>query len=144
MDNADILISVQKRYFESIVSGKKSVELRRRAPKISHGSRIWLYCKSPIATVAAVCKLQHIETLPIEEIWEHHKHSLAISKPEFDDYLHGRESATALVIRDVQLLRNPVHLDAIRSIKINFQPPQFFMHLRDDCALTDRLKLELV
>ena len=144
MHNADILISVQKRYFDSIVSGKKSVELRRREPKISHGSRIWLYCKSPIATVSAVCKLQRIETLPIEEIWENHQHSLAISKPEFDEYLHGRESATALIIGEVRLLRNPVHLDAIRSIKINFQPPQFFMHLRDDWALTDRLKLELV
>lgn len=143
MDRTEILISVQRRYFDSIACGEKTVELRRRAPRVPAGSRIWLYCKSPVATVAAVCKLQRIESLPIDEIWERHGNALAISKPEFEDYLLGREVATALVIQDVQLLRKPLHLEAMRLLKINFQPPQFFMHLRDDCALTNRLMLEL-
>ena len=143
MDKVDILISVQKRYFDSIASGEKTVELRRRAPKVSQGSRIWLYCKSPVAEVAAVCKLQRIDTLPTAEVWKRHQRKLAITKCEFDDYLQGLDVATALIIQDIKLLRNPLHLDAIRSLKLNFQPPQFFMHLRDDCALTSRLMLEL-
>ena len=118
------------------------MELRRRALRVPDGSRIWLYCKSPVAKVAAVCNLKAMENLPPDDIWDRHGHALAISKTEFDDYLAGRDIATALVISDVQMLRNPLHLDAIRRLKINFQPPQFFMHLREDCALTNRLKLE--
>lgn len=143
LDNADILISIRQRYFNSIASGDKSVELRRRAPKIQEGTRIWLYCTSPNATILAVCTLQKIATLPNEDLWDQFGLGIAITRFEFDDYLQGLDSATALVIKDVELLSRPMHLDAIRSLKKNFQPPQFYMNLLSDCPLRNKLQLEL-
>lgn len=140
MANNDVLISIEPRFYDSIVSGEKTVELRRRAPRIAPGSRIWLYCKSPVATISAVCELRDSETLPVSDLWRRHGKQLAITKSEFDVYLQNRREATALLLNEVQTLENPVGLAQARSMRLNFQPPQFFMRLHNGCKLTTHLE----
>lgn len=139
MSDTDVLISIEPRYFDSILSGKKTVELRRRAPQIPKGSRIWLYSKSPVATIAATCELRYSETLTLPDMWRTHGSELAITKSEFDSYLSGLGVATALVLKEVRELRSPVDLAQARSLRMNFQPPQFFMRLKQDCDLRAHL-----
>jgi len=139
--NRDILISVEKRYFESIISGEKTVELRRRALRVESGATVWLYCKSPVASISAVCHLDYTETLPIEDLWHKHGQKLALTKNEFEKYLSDRDLGTALVLSKVQILDEPVNLEMARKLRINFQPPQFFMYLHKSCSLKKKLSL---
>jgi len=136
---SEILISVEPRYFASILSGEKTVELRRRALRITEGARIWLYCKAPIASISAVCQLRYSETLAVADLWTKHGAHMALTKSEYDAYLAGRDSAHALVLTEVRSLDSPIDLNAARALRLNFQPPQFFMHLRPGCDLQERL-----
>ena len=141
MAKSEILISVEPRYFATILSGEKTVELRRRALRITEGARIWLYCKAPIASISAVCQLRYSETLTVADLWAKHGAQLALSKSEYDAYLDGRDTAHALVLGEVRSLNDPIDLEAARALRINFQPPQFFMHLRPGCDLQERLMM---
>ena len=141
MAKSDILISVEPRYFASILSGEKTVELRRRALRVTEGARIWLYCKAPIASISAVCRLRYSETLPVADLWTKHSSELALSRSEYDAYLDGRDTAHALVLDEVRSLDDPINLEAARALRLNFQPPQFFMHLRPGCDLKERLQM---
>lgn len=141
MAKSEILISVEPRYFASILSGEKTVELRRRALRITEGAKIWLYCKAPIASISAVCQLRYSETLSKADLWTKHSPQLALSRSEYDAYLEGRDSAHALVLSEVRSLDQPIDLVAARALRLNFQPPQFFMHLRPGCDLKERLML---
>jgi len=43
----DVLISVEERHADNMLSGAKSIELRRRPIRLPHGSRVWVYSKLP-------------------------------------------------------------------------------------------------
>ena len=139
MVKSEILISIEPRYFARILSGEKTVELRRRALRITEEARIWLYCKAPIASISAVCQLRYSETLTVADIWAKHSSQMALSRSEYDAYLKGRDTAHALVLSEVRPLNNPIDLQAARALRLNFQPPQFFMHLRPGCDLKEQL-----
>ena len=68
MDSSgDILISVKPRHATSMMSGLKSVELRRRPINITPGTRVWIYSKLPqgqIQVLATVDKV--VEDKPIK------------------------------------------------------------------------------
>ena len=51
MSKGDILISVRPKFVERIASGEKAAELRRRAPRIQPGCRVWIYTKAPLRGV---------------------------------------------------------------------------------------------
>lgn len=73
------------------------------------------------------------------DLWTKHGSQLALSKSEYDAYLDGRDTAHALVLGEVRSLDEPIDLEAARALRLNFQPPQFFMHLRSGCDLKERL-----
>ena len=81
MDSSgDILISVEPRHATSMMSGLKSVELRRRSINITPGTRVWIYSKLPqgqIQVLATVDKV--VEDKPIN-IWKTYGARSAISK----------------------------------------------------------------
>ena len=130
MDSSgDILIFVEPRHATSMMSGLKSVELRRRSINITPGTRVWIYSKLPqgqIQVLATVDKV--VEDKPIN-IWKTYGARSAISKNEFDDYFAGTESSCAILFREIIPLAPVLDLIAIRKKFSNFHPPQFFKRL---------------
>jgi predicted transcriptional regulator len=128
-----ILISVHRRHVENMLSGKKNVELRRRALHVDPGTRVWIYCTQPTAQVRVVAIIRHIVTAPPREIWQRYGSMSGLLKPEFDSYFHKSQVGCAIVLSNIQLLRSPLSLEAIRRSAKRFQPPQFFKRLSSDC-----------
>ena len=125
----DIMISVQSRFINGILAGTKRVELRRRAPRIAPGTRIWLYDKAPVASVRAVATLATVETLSPDILWERYKTTLGLSYDEYKAYLFGCDQATTLLLKYASPIR-PVSLDQLRRLRVNFQPPQFYLKIQ--------------
>jgi predicted transcriptional regulator len=46
-----ILISLEPRHAESILEGRKRVELRRRTMNVTIGSTVWMYAKLPVGSI---------------------------------------------------------------------------------------------
>lgn len=80
MNNGDILISVQQKFVKRIVDGKKAAELRRRAPRIQPGCRVWIYTKAPEAMISICVTIDRIVTGSPQEIWYSYRTDLGVSR----------------------------------------------------------------
>ena len=128
-DEDPIMLSVSPEYARAILAGVKGVELRRRAPRIQGGTRAWLYSTLPVGEVVAVLTIEKVIEEPLDVLWKRYGPHAAISQTAFDDYFSGLSSGAALIIRDVQALKKPVSLHALREGGA-FQPPQFYRRVR--------------
>ena len=143
MDNSgDILISVQSRFINGMLAGTKRVELRRRAPRIGTGIRIWIYDKAPVAAVRAVATLATVETMAPDVLWHRYETTLGLTYNEYQEYLAGCQQATALSLKHVSSIR-PVGLDQLRKLSKNFNPPQFYLRIEPHGALLSVLERHL-
>ncbi len=55
----EILISLKPKHANEIFDGGKTVELRKRRPKIKPGTRVWIYATSPIAALWGLRAVGH-------------------------------------------------------------------------------------
>lgn len=131
MDRSHIVISVKPKYAAQMLSGHKTVELRRRTVHVEPGSRVWIYTTVPEARIAAMATIVRVCTDHPERIWHRYKDSVGISSEEFDRYFCGSERACAIVLSDVQAVVPAVHLTELRKRAKRFHPPQFFKRLRE-------------
>lgn len=130
-DENQIMLSVAPRYARSILTGTKAVELRRRAPRLSKGTRAWLYSTLPVGQVVALLTIEEVVEASLPELWRLYGNHAAIAREDFDAYFEGLSHGAALIIRDVQQLKTPVSLKELREYG-TFQPPQFYKRLRAD------------
>jgi predicted transcriptional regulator len=140
---ADILISVACRHAASILEGKKSVELRRRAPSLPEGTRVWIYSKKPKGAVELAALLMSIVTDAPEKIWRRFGNLAGITRSEFDSYFGNAERASALLLTQVEPLARPVTLEQMRRCSTSFHPPQFYVRLPPASQTLDLLKSAL-
>lgn len=130
MTNQDeILISLKPKHAARIFDGEKTVELRKRRPKVRSGTRVWIYVTTPIAALIGYAALVRIETGSPVHIWTTLGGQTGISKVEFDLYFKACEVAHALVLDDAMELRQAIPLKRIRELVNGFQPPQFYCYL---------------
>jgi predicted transcriptional regulator len=131
VSNGDIVISVKSKFVERILAGEKVAELRRRAPRINPGCRIWIYTTAPEATVMLRVTVDRVVTGSPTEIWSKHRNTLGVSIDEFETYFADADSACAILFSRVQEVIPVVPLSEIRKRARFFQPPQFFKRLHE-------------
>jgi len=129
IDHDDILISLKPKHAENIFEGEKTVELRKRRPRIEPGTRIWIYATAPTAAIKGYANLVQIQSGPPSLIWKNLGGRTGISKDEFDSYFKACTMAHALIIADVMEMKQALSLNRIRELVNDFHPPQFFCHL---------------
>lgn len=135
MDNPacnDILISLHPEHSENVLSGRKTVELRRRRLNVTPGTRVWIYTKQPRSRVDAYAIVSEVHEGSQDELWTMFGSQVAITRSAFDNYLSGSETGCAIVFSSVSRLRRAIGLDEIRQKVANFHPPQFFKRLGPD------------
>lgn len=132
MNNGDILISVQQKFVKRIVDGKKAAELRRRAPRIQPGCRVWIYTKAPEAMISICVTIDRIVTGSPQEIWYSYRTDLGVSRDEFEAYFRNAETGCAMFFKQVDDVSPSVALSEIRSKSKGFHPPQFFKRLEEN------------
>lgn len=124
----DIMISVKPVFVDRMLSGSKTVELRRRKLSVTPGTRVWIYKTAPSGVVAACAEIERVESGSPAELWRSHCSNLGISVAAFYRYLNGRNTAYAVVLKNIQPVRQ-LTLNALRNKSENFHPPQFFRRI---------------
>lgn len=123
-----LLLSLRPRYAEAILTGAKTVELRRRSVNAPPGTPIILYASSPIMAIVGTARLREAQVLDLESAWQRHNRRLGLSRGEFDAYLDGSARAFVLILSQVQILDEPLSLSRLREDG-RFQPPQSFRYV---------------
>lgn len=125
----DILISLHPQHCQNVMTGDKTVELRRRKLRVAPGTRMWIYAKRPNACVHAVAIIESVHEGSRSDLWRQFGDRVCISRLAFDQYLEGTKAGCAIVLRSVQPLKKAISLKEIRQKIHRFHPPQFFKRL---------------
>lgn len=124
------IISIRPNFAEAILSGAKSVELRRRIPAIMVSTRLWIYATLPIGAVVGSATVQRIIRGSPDEVWAKGGRQAGIDRVAYDAYFEGAEEAIGLVLADIRRGR-PVSIEKLRSIRAGFHPPQVIARITD-------------
>jgi predicted transcriptional regulator len=133
-----LLVSIHPKYVELILSGQKTVELRRRCPRLNSGHAL-IYATAPQMELIASFQVASVVRAPLESLWESVREVAGVTRSEFEAYFKGLELGVAIRIAGVAKLRAPIGLKEIRAVLGNFHPPQGFHYLSADQVARLRL-----
>lgn len=123
-----VLLSIKPTYLESIVSGAKTDELRRCAPRITEGDRVFMYASSPRRVLLAEARVDRVICLKPTPLWMEVRETCGISRAEFRRYFAGASLGSAIRLQRVVLLPE-IPLAEMREISGELEPPQNFRYL---------------
>jgi len=118
-----IVISIQPKWAGLIRSGSKTIELRRRFPRLPRGSEAYLYESSPVCSLTALLRIGTVHELPIADLWKLHGNDSCVDERRFAEYFAGREIGYGVHITKCIPLAKAVPLSTLRS-EFSFTAPQ--------------------
>jgi predicted transcriptional regulator len=134
-----LLISLHPRHSQNILSGKKTIELRKTKPRLREpGSilvskkslafrNILIYQTTPTAEITGYCQAVDLCALPSCE-WVQHLTDLCLSSEEIENYL-GDRMGYGIRIRNPKRIM-PIPLVTMREAGI--LPPQGYRYLSEE------------
>jgi predicted transcriptional regulator len=132
-ENADAIISIHPGYAEAILTGKKTVELRRRVPALLSGSRLWIYATRPTAAVVGFVTIQKVSKADPATIWREHHHNAGIDLAAFQTYFEGTHEAVAILLAAAKRV-GPITVEQLKMVRDSFHPPQTVVRLTNSEA----------
>lgn len=135
----EILMSIKPQYVEKILRGEKTVEVRSRKLKINFGARVWIYSTLPKGCIEVTATVKCIEYADPKKVWELYATKIGITKSEFDNYVHNKIKVSAIELTNITKIKQPITLNSIKSCIEDFQPPQFFSHIKSGMKISDFL-----
>jgi predicted transcriptional regulator len=117
-----IMLALHPKWAEAILSGTKSVEVRRQTMHLDSGTSIVLYATTPISRVLGLCRLDAVHRGPAEGLWRRFGTRTGLSRDAYLGYLAGAD-ATCIELSEARRCE-PTPLD--------FYPPQSWMRLDGD------------
>ena len=143
MNPGALLLSIRPEHADKILGGEKTVELRRRRPRLGPGSPVIVYVSSPVQSVVASLIVDCVIAAAPRRLWRACAKACGLTRAEFNAYFSGAKVGFGIVIRQVARWRNPVSLEQIRDLCPTFCPPQGYYYLEPhrstDAALRRRL-----
>jgi len=130
MRKNEVLLSVRPQYANLLVSGIKTIELRRRFPtNLPLDTRCIIYSTSPEKSVIGECRISKVELLPMEKLWNKAASQAMIPWDDFRSYFEGRDSGFAIHVHSYLRYKNPLSLDQVTGA--NSRPPQSYRYIQD-------------
>lgn len=127
----DFVVSIKPEYATRIMSGEKTVELRRRFPYGTvTGARMYVYASAPIQAVVGFSVIKTVDRISPDEIWKKYSSVSCIKRDDFVAYYAGSEVGYVLVLDEVTNFRKPVPLATLKD-HLEFSPPQSFAYADD-------------
>jgi predicted transcriptional regulator len=118
---SSVLMSLRPRYADAILTGEKTVELRRRRPSFPPGTSILIYASSPDQRVLGTFIAGEVLEAPPDVLWPTIRDRAGVSRDEFDSYFTDCHLAYAIEVSDPRRL-SPAQL--------GIRPPQSYLFLR--------------
>lgn len=129
-DAADAIISIHPDYADAILAGEKTIELRRRVPKLTNGSRLWIYATQPMGAVVGVVTIRDVAKASPSTIWRRHRGGAGVDHASFKAYFKGAQEAVAILLTAAERV-GPITVKQLRKIRDRFHPPQVLLRLTD-------------
>jgi predicted transcriptional regulator len=124
----DVLFSIRPAHAEKILTGDKTVELRRRfANTITPGTLALIYSTSPTSALTGSAKIKAVQCMDLPTLWKTHRDGACLGKRDFNAYFAGLERGYAIILDSARPLDRPVGLTELRE-RFGFEPPQSYQY----------------
>lgn len=124
----DVVLSIKPNYADQILSGRKTVELRRRfSGSVPKGALALIYSTTPTKALTGAALIDDVQRLPISELWRRHEIGACVPRSYFDRYFGGLDEGYAIVLNDPRPLKRPLELENLRVL-CGFHPPQSYQY----------------
>jgi predicted transcriptional regulator len=97
--------------------------------KVDPGTIVWIYVTLPVGVLMGRAKIAALHTASPSALWREFGPVSGLVRDEFLGYLDGLAEGVVLVLEDVKALREPLPLEALRTLAERFNPPQFFIRI---------------
>lgn len=133
-----IAVSIAPRWVTMIMTGRKSVELRRRGPTTSCiGSHMLIYATRPRSAIVARCRIIDVTIDSPINLWKKLGERSGCSRAEFLDYFADLVVGTAIHLGQISSVE-AVGLDELRS-EFGWHPPVSWCRIDEESKLALRL-----
>lgn len=127
---AYVLLAIKPVYARLIISGKKTVEVRRRGTSIAKGDVLILYSSSPDMALLGFCRVADVNVYGTAHARRSVNGESCLTKAELAAYVRGADRVTLLGIESVLRLSRPIPLKQLRRLNKNIVIPQSYRFLR--------------
>lgn len=117
-----ILMPINPKYVDEILSGNKKYEYRKIKAKRKNIDKMVIYSTSPIMRVVAEVDVEGIIEASPEKLWEQTKEYSGITKDFYSKYYKNKENAIAYKLGNIKVYDKPKKLC---DIGINYVPQSF-------------------
>jgi predicted transcriptional regulator len=124
-----LFLSIHPRFLDRILTGEKTVELRRQRPRDVTGQQVVLYATTPEKQLKGIARVTEIRSLPPQTLWPVVQHQAYVTQDEYQRYFEGSDQAVGIFLADAIAFEHPLSLESLRQAWPGFQPPQGFRYL---------------
>nr|WTB04623.1 ASCH domain-containing protein [Streptomyces antimycoticus] len=122
-------MSIHPHFASAILSGTKTVELRRRRVAVLPGAFLVLYASAPEMALVGTVRIATITTTEPDRLWGGVATRAGITRREYDQYAAGADAMSALFLDAPSRLPAPVPLTTLRRACPSFTVPQSYRYL---------------
>lgn len=127
----DVILSVKPSYAYAILSGAKTVELRRKFNEdIPQNSRVLIYASSPIKALVGECRIKKVTKDKPRSMWGKVAIESLISWSAYRTYFARAEHAYAIYLEAPLKYDIAISLETLRKT-YNIDPPQSYRYKPD-------------
>lgn len=125
-----LLLSLKPCHADMVFDGLKKAELRRRIASYIENRSVFIYVSSPRCELRGGFRVGKVWKGSPDFVWQFVSGLAKVSKPDFDAYFRGSETAFALEITSVWEYECPVSVGFLKQEFQHFVIPQSWRYLR--------------
>lgn len=129
-----LIISVKPEYAKKILTGEKTIELRKSAPKkVGVNDFLFLYVTSPIMELWGIYQIENIIKEVPQKLWMNHGEKTGINKTEFTSYFSKSKNAYGIQLKEIKNFSNlSIKLNDLKKVIPGFMPPQTYSYIKSE------------
>ena len=128
-ESVDVFISIHPQYAEKILDGLKTIELRRRFPKLD-GGRLLIYSTTPEKSVIGFAEIKCVSYLPLRKLWSSFSKQAHITKKDFTEYFTEMSHGYAVSLENPKKFKKPISAEYLKK-EYGVIPPQSYRYLNE-------------
>jgi len=128
-----ILLSIKAEHAKKVLSGKKSVEIRRRFSRKWVGQKVCLYATKPKRSLVGEALISKVVVDKPEIVWEKFNKQIGCAKEDYDSYTNKADKIYAIVLKQATSYKRIFTIDEMNGMmKTGLRPPQSYCILNNN------------
>ena len=135
---AYILLSIKPQFAELILSGRKSVELRKLFSTDAAGKKMFLYSTKPRQIIIGAVDIIDVKIQPVNEILEELLDKCCINHLQLKEYFGLNKNGYVIHLQNPVRFNTKITLKEMRIMQLS--PPQSYMFIDESSDIHETLK----